>query len=270
MVRFQRLILHAAFYAERKHMGLQVLLSFAFFTMATLISPQADAAGSKPDAQALLDKAESIRNPSDTYKVTVSLVDLKGGKETDKRVYESLIKEGNKTRVNFVSPTTEQGKRLLMIDNDMWFFAPKTAKPIRIAPRQRITGNAVYGDIAKLSCSKNYIATYLREEKVEKQKLHVLALDAIEGRPVTYEKVEYYIDAANNRPVKAIYSTKSGKAMRIGYFENYVKSLGEERPSRLRIESLIEKDRISTLDFENQEKVEVPDRLFDKDSLSRE
>jgi outer membrane lipoprotein-sorting protein len=251
-------------------MRLRVLLPLTFFFAINLCSLSAHAASPNPDAQVLLDKAEAIRNPSDTYKVTVSLIDLKGGKETDKRTYDSLIKDGNKTRVNFVSPTTEQGKRLLMIDNDMWFFAPKTAKPIRIAPRQRITGNAVYGDIAKLSFSKNYTATYLREEKIGKQKAHVLALNAIEGRPITYEKVEYYIDATNNRPIKAIYSTKSGKAMRIGYFENYVKSLGEDRPSRLRIESLIEKDRVSTLDFENQEKVEVPDRLFDKDSLSRE
>jgi len=231
-------------------------------------APALDA--SKIDAKSVLEKAETIRNPVDTYKVGVKLADLKEGKETDVRTYESIIKEGGKTRVNFIAPATEEGKRVLMIENDMWFFAPTTAKPIRIAPRQKIAGNAVYGDIAKLSFTNNYTTKVNRIEKVDGKDVIVLDLDAIEGKPVTYEKVEYWIEAGTNKPLKAIYATRAGKQMRIGHFEKYEAVMGEQRPTQLRIESMIEKDRVSVLTFSNQEKVNVPDQLFDKESLKSE
>ncbi len=224
----------------------------------------------KVDAKAVLEKAEAIRNPIDTYKVGVKLADIKEGKETDVRTYESIIKEGGKTRVNFIAPATEEGKRVLMIENDMWFFAPTTAKPIRIAPRQKIAGNAVYGDIAKLSFTNNYTTKVNRIEKVEGKDVIVLDLDSIEGKPVTYEKVEYWIEASSNKPLKAVYATRAGKQMRIGHFEKYEAVMGEQRPTQLRIESMIEKDRVSILSFSNQEKVNVPDQLFDKESLKSE
>jgi outer membrane lipoprotein-sorting protein len=227
-------------------------------------------AQNSPNAQELLAKAEAIRNPVDTYKVTVNLVDMDGGKQKDTRVYESLIKDGNKTRVNFVSPAIEQGKRVLMIDNDMWFFTPKTAKPQRIAPSQKVMGNAMYGDIAKLSFTNNYNASYLRADTYEGKKAHVLSLEAISGKPVTYERIEYWIATDSTRPLKAIYSTKSGKVLRHAYFEKYSNVMGQERPTQLRIESVIEKDRVSILTYSDQEKVQVPDRLFDKEALSRE
>ena len=47
-----------------------------------------------------------------------------------------------------LAPPKSKGNKILMLLGNMWFYKPGLSKPVPISRRQRLLGNAVYGDIA--------------------------------------------------------------------------------------------------------------------------
>ena len=112
-------------------------------------------------ADTLLSQAEKIRNPQTDYSVTV---ELKEKNKTSTRVFKTMIKGRDKALVEFMKPSTDAGKKVLMVGHNMWIHMPRAAKPIRISPRQKLAGNAAYGDIARLNFIGNYKPTLKKTE----------------------------------------------------------------------------------------------------------
>ena len=221
------------------------------------------------DATKLLKDAEYIRNPQEDYQVKVALVDTKN-KKSEEHTYETLVKGRRKSLVRFLTPVADKGTKVLMIDDQMWIFVPSTSKPIRIAPRQKVMGNAAYGDIVRLSFDDNYNAKVVREDTFKDKKAIVLDLTAIDGRPVTYDRVEYWIESSSHRPLKALYQTMSGKTLREGYFEKFENVLGVQRPTRFILSDFLQKEHITTLEFTDAKLSTLPDLLFDKQNFGRD
>lgn len=219
-----------------------------------------------PDATTLLKKAEEIRNPQDDYSVKVVL------KESDKKeekTFKTMIKGRDKALVEFLTPKSDLGKKVLMSESNMWIYMPTSKKPIRVSPKQKLAGNAAYGDIARLNFIGNYTPKYIKQDQVGKTKAHVLELNAIKDRPVTYSKLEYWIDASNNRPIKVLFQTKNGKTMKTGYFTDYKNVLGTVRPTTMKILDQLRKGRHTTLKFIDAKKENLPGILFEKQNLGR-
>ncbi len=231
------------------------------------VSKSAMAAG-QTDPNVILEKAEVIRNPTGDYTVEVELADTKDGK-TDKRNYETLVKGRDKALVKFITPRSESGTRVLMSGPDMYVFVPTSAKPVRISANQKLTGNAAYGDIARLSFIGNYSAKYKALEKVGGKDSHVLELDSIPDRPVTYDKIEYWVDAKTMRPVKVVYMTQSGKAIREGTFEDFGDVFGLERPRTFILKNLLKSGHLTKLKFKNPQQKSFPALMFEKQNLGR-
>ncbi len=223
----------------------------------------------KLDAGKIMEEAENIRNPQGNYQTNVEIIDQEGDKSKDVRTYETIVKGRDKTLVKFLTPATDADKRLLMLDNDMWFYTRSAAKPIRIAPRQKLSGNAAYGDVTRLNFTGNYEAKILKIEELNKEKILVLDLTAITGRPVTYDKVEYWVQHKDHKPIKALYLTRSGKVIREGFFENFTDVLGIQRPASFRLVNYLNKNHTTTLNYTNTKKGDFPDALFLKENLSR-
>ncbi len=221
------------------------------------------------DPAKLLHEAEFIRNPQDDYQVHVLLVDEKNNKK-EEHTYETLVKGRHKSLVRFLTPIADKGTKALMVDEQMWIYVPSTSKPIRIAPRQKVMGNAAYGDIVRLSFEGNYTAKFVREDKFKDKKAIVLDLIAIEDKPVTYDRVEYWIEADTHRPLKALYQTTSGKTLREGFFDKFANVLGVQRPTRLVLQDFLQKDHVTNLVFSEAKKTSLPDLLFDKENFARD
>lgn len=233
---------------------------------AGLFSVQSLAA---PDAAKLMEAAEHIRNPPDTYATTVLLEDKTKGKTLNNR-YETFVKGRDKALVKFLEPAADVGTRVLFVDNDMWIFIPSTAKPVRVSPRQKLAGNAAYGDVTRLNFVGNYTAKYLREDKFEKTAVHVLDLTAIKDRPVTYDRIEYWVDKANNRPVRMLYKTATEKVIREGTFDDFKPLFGVDRPNKFVITDALDKSHVTTLTFKDTKKRTFADAVFQKQNLGRD
>jgi len=240
-----------------------IALSLIFLFAKPAISANA------PDADRLLKDAEFIRNPQDDYQVKVNLVDTKNGKK-EEHTYETLVKGRHKSLVRFLTPIVDVGTKALMIDDQMWIYVPSTSKPIRIAARQKVMGNAAYGDIVRLSFEGNYKAKIVRNDTYNGKKAVVLDLTAIDGMPVTYDRVEYWVDANSHRPLKTLYQTMSGKTLREGYFEDFANVLGVQRPTHFILTDFLQKDHVTHLVFADAKKASLPDLLFDKQNFGRD
>ncbi len=223
---------------------------------------------SHPPAEDVLEKAEKIRNPTEDYSIEVELHDKKDGK-TDVRKYETFIKGRDKALVKFVEPSSESGTRVLMTGADMYVFVPTSAKPVRVSANQKLTGNAAYGDVARLSFIGNYRPEHKAIEKVGGKDAYLLDLTSIPGRPVTYDKVLYWVDAKTMYPLKAHYMTSSGKLIREGTFEDYADVFGVQRPRTFILKNAMRNDHVTVLKFSNPKKKNLPDLMFEKQNLGR-
>ncbi len=222
--------------------------------------------GASVDADTILKQAEKIRNPQTDYTVNV---ELKEKTKSTVRVFKTMIKGRDKALVEFKKPTSDAGKKVLMVGHNMWIHMPRAAKPIRISPRQKLAGNAAYGDIARLNFIGNYKPTFKKVTSYQDQKVVVLELNAIKGRPVTYSKLEYWVNAKSKRPVLVHYKTGSGKTMKTGYFAGFKNVFGVTRPTTLRIVDQLRKGNVTTLSFKNARKQNLPSIMFEKQNLGR-
>ena len=223
-------------------------------------------------AEKILEAAENIRHPNADYRVTVILESsqIKSGKtKTNVKEFETLIKGKDKALVKYTKPVSDLGKQVLMVESDMWIFMPRSAKPIRVSPKQKVSGNAAYGDIARLNFVGNYTPKLIKTEKFEGQNAHFLSLTAIPGKAVTYSQIEYIVNAISNKPLKAIYKTKAGKPLREGYFEDYLNVFGVSRPTSMRMLDLIRKGNTTVIKFVNATKTKLPNLLFKKQNMGR-
>ncbi len=244
---------------------LTTLLGIAF---ALIFGGAPALATPKIDASVVLEKAEAIRNSGDNYSVEVDLSDTKDTK-TDFRRYETFVKGREKALVKFVEPASESGTRVLMTGPDMYVFVPTSAKPVRISANQKLTGNAAYGDVARLSFIGNYTAQHKSIEKVGGREIYVLELASIPDRPVTYDKIEYWVDVKSFKPVKAVYMTQSGKQIREGTFEDFGDVFGVQRPRTFVLKNLLREGHVTRLKFKNPKQKSFPDLMFEKQNLGR-
>lgn len=215
-------------------------------------------------AEKILRAAENVRNPAENYKVGVILKE-----NDDVRTYGTFVKTRSKTLVQFLTPIADRGTQVLMVDNQMWIYMPKVANPVRISPRQRLSGNAVYGDIARLDFVENYSPTLNRVDLAEKQKVYVLDLKAIEGKAVTYDHIEYWIFADSYRPYKALFKTSSGKVLREAYYKEFRNVFGLPRPTKVLFVDYLDQKHVTVLLLRNYKRHSLPDLAFDKMNLDR-
>ena len=118
------------------------LLFAPLLALATLLA--APVARANADAQALLVASDAIRNPSQPFKVTVTLTEFEKGQQVDSTTlasYARTMESGGQfaTLVRFVEPARDAGKLMLKIEDEQR----------RIAHEQRM--GQLKGEIAQLN-----------------------------------------------------------------------------------------------------------------------
>lgn len=251
------------------HLSILLVLGLTSPVLAKETKANSLAPAAAFDAEKLLEEAEFIRNPQENYVTSVYLEDTVKGKTT-KNKYETFVKGRDKALVKFLEPAVDVGTRVLFVDNDMWIFVPSSAKPMRVSPRQKLAGNAAYGDVTRLNFVGNYTAKYLRQDTFEKRPAHVLDLTSIAGRPVTYDRIEYWLDKENKRPLRLIFKTISEKVIREATFDDFQQVFGVKRPNKFIIVDAIDRGHVTTLIFKDAKAKEFSDVIFQKQNLGRD
>ena len=211
------------------------------------------------EAERLLALADGFRGGVDSGVVNVKLTNFEGDRVVEEAGFEVSVK-GDNSLVKFLS-LKSKGQSLLMRGDDMWFFLPAVARPVRITPIQRLLGNVSNGDLARLRYGVDYDATVEGEEDAGGVRCVVLDLRA-RRKAATYQRVRYFVRKSDGRPVRAEYFLTSGKPIKTASFGE-LKDMGG-RPTLTRIEILDATHPASktTIDFLTITPRALPDKLF--------
>ena len=232
----------------------------------------------QPGAQEILAASDAIRNPTHPFGVTMTLTEYRDGKQTDLStlaVYSKANKDNGQFRslIRFVAPARDANKLMLKSGNDLWFYDPANKASIRISPQQRLLGQAANGDVVTFNLAKDYQATLAGEEDVldgdrQKHRCHRLLLKAV-APDVTYDHIELWLDASNNRPVKARFYSESDRLLKTAYYRVYQQQLGAERPTETVIIDGLDPKWVTVLRFTNWVERDVPEVWLQRDYLPR-
>jgi outer membrane lipoprotein-sorting protein len=238
----------------------------------------AGVAAAAPSAQAILAASDAIRNPDKPFALTVTLVEYRNAKQVDSNtltVYSKADANSGQFRslIRFVAPARDANKLMLKNGNDLWFFDPSSKASIRISPQQRLLGQAANGDVVTVNLAKDYQAQLAAEESVldgdrQSRRCYKLALAAITPE-VTYHHIEMWLDASNNRPVKARFYTESGQLLKTAYYRRYQPQLGVERPTETVIIDGLDTNWVTVMRFADYAWREVPEVWLQRDYLPR-
>jgi len=231
-----------------------------------------------PDPQRILAASDAIRNPGQPFSVAVTLTEYQGGKQIDAstlKTYSRAQERGGQfaSLVRFVLPARDAGKLMLKNGNDLWFFDPSTKATVRLSPQQRLMGQASNGDVVTVNLAKDYQAALLAEEDVQDgerrvRKSYKLGLKA-SAPDATYASIELWVDAENDRPLKARFFADSGRLLKTAYYRRFETQLGADRPTETVIIDGLTPQSVTVMRFSDYAWRPVPDAWLHPDYLPR-
>ncbi len=217
-------------------------------------------------ADELVYKADQYRQSKDNLKVT-SLIKLYKNDQLDKeRIYDVYIKPDRKSLVISQSPS-EKGQKVLMIDDKFWILLPKTKRPIRITPMQKLLGEASTGDIASMRWSEDYSAEFIATHETSGTGYNELKLTARRKR-VTYKTIHLSLAPESNEPVQARLYLVSEKLAKIASFE-MAKIDGRRQVSKMTLKDEIQKNRYTEIEYIARASHSLSDKYYNPTYLAR-
>jgi hypothetical protein len=172
-----------------------------------------------------------------------------------------------------IDPPKVKNQKIMMVDHNMWYTKPGLKKPVPVSSRQKLIGGAAYGDIAATNYADDYEPTLLPDETINGEPCYVFDLKAI-SKKSTYDQIKYWISKDRLVGVKSEFYTVSGKLFKTAVFEyaNQVIIENKSSPfiSRMTITDALIKTNITTLIFDNNQLVRIPDSTFDMNKFSEQ
>ena len=86
---------------------------------------------------------------------------------------------------------------------------------------------------------------------------------------VTYASIEMWIDAENNRPLKARFMAESGRLLKTAYYRRFQPQLGMERPTETVIIDGLDPQSVTLLRFTDYVARPIPEAWLQRDYLPR-
>lgn len=237
-----------------------VVAGGALLCLALPVVPRVAAA---EDPVEILRRADRARGNLGGVTWEVHILSIEGDRTNE--LTASVQSRGYDFLSETLAPPKSKGQKLLMVSGNMWFHKPGLRKPISIAQRQRLMGQAAYGDIAATNYASEYDAAVVGPEAVDGEPCTVFDL-AARTKNVTYDRIRYWISDARGVGVRAEYYTLSGKLLKTARmeFDRTVRADGQERPfiSALIITDAVTSRNVTTLEFRDPRFTEIPDRVF--------
>ncbi|HVL68350.1 MAG TPA: outer membrane lipoprotein-sorting protein [Vicinamibacterales bacterium] len=210
-------------------------------------------------AATLLQRADTWRGGFDSAVLHVKLTNYEKDRPAETAEFEVSAK-GDNSLVKFLS-VRSKGQSLLMRGDDMWFFLPAVARPVRITPIQRLMGNVSNGDLARLRYAADYDATLERVDTVDGEGRAVLDLRA-RRRGATYQRIRFVVREADGRPLFAEYFLASGKPVKTATFGELRTIAGRQILTRIEVLDTMRPSSRTVIDLLSITPRELPDKLF--------
>ena len=235
-------------------------------------------AASSPEAQVLLAQSDAIRNPAQPFRVTVTLTEFEKGVQVNATTlvsYARTLESGGQfaSLVRFVQPVRDAGKAMLKNGSDLWFYDPGTKSAVRIAPQQRLMGQAANGDVVTVNFARDYSATVAAEETIRDgerrdRKTYKLMLNA-SSSDATYGAIELWVDSSSSAPLKARFFAESGRLLKTAFYRKFLPQLGVDRPTETVIIDGLDPQAVTLVRLSDYAFRNVPTSWFQRDYLPR-
>ena len=132
--------------------------------------------------------------------MTVHVRDFKKRVLEKDTTYKVISKDAVMSLVDTIAPQRQKGRKLLMIQNDLWFFTPDIKRPARVSFQQKLTGEVANGDISRTNFAGDYNATIVKTDKIKGRTAWVLDLKAARTG-VTYAAIKYWVEQKTFMPI---------------------------------------------------------------------
>jgi outer membrane lipoprotein-sorting protein len=220
-------------------------------------------------AQEIIKKSDDARMPTGDLIFDVWVRDFKKRQLEKETRYKVWSKGTLMSLVDTVEPERQKGRKLLMINDDLWFITPDVKRPTRVSFQQRLTGEVSNGDLSRTNFSGDYNSTILSEEKFKgKDDVWVLKLEAAR-KGVTYSSIKYWVAKKGFLPLKAEFFAASGKLLKTAIYSKPLNILGAERMTSVLIQDAIQATNESIIHYSNHKREKIDESFFNKDSLAQ-
>jgi hypothetical protein len=220
--------------------------------------------------QEILSRADRARGNVEGVEWEIEIESVERGR-TQKRTI-LVMARGHNSLAEFLSPPKVKGRKLLMIDRNMWFIKPGLRKPVPISPRQKLMGGASNGDIASTNYAGDYEPTSVADDTVNGEPCFLLDLKAT-NKKATYDRIKYWISKARLVGIKSEFFTVSGKKFKSATFAYENSIMVEGRPvafvSKMVITDAVIQANVTTMTYEKVELKKIPDSAFNLNLLVR-
>lgn len=234
-----------------------IYLLFFGFSISSVQSNATEKTGDQ-----ILRQSENYRGFNEPFTMSVKIENFQGKEKKETTAFNVMIKSNSTSLAEQTEPSAARGRKLLMIENDMWLHTPDIKKAIRISLEQKLTGETANGDIAKTNFYGDYEAKI-----IEKNDQHIkMEMDSkVEG--TTYKKIMYYVHPKTYVPMKAEFLAVSGKLLKTAVYGKIKKMSGKDLVTEIIIADGLQKNKISRLTYLNFKKQKLDDSLFNRSAL---
>src|SRR3989344_6705982 len=177
-------------------------------------------------ANAIVRLADEALVPNGAYSLEVKVTNVRSDASEELR-YKVWVKGLDNCLVDTIYPERHQGRKLLMLGNDLWFYTPTIKRPTRVGFQQRLTGEVANGDIAKSNFAHDYDPALIGEESAAGKRY--LKLTA-KRKDSTYRSIEYWVDAETHIPEPLVQRFYAGRLLPW----DYLRILGGKPPISVR------------------------------------
>ncbi len=249
----------------------RTLKTSLFITMLLIPTSFATRAGaSEMTPKEILIKSDEARGNIEGIEWVIDILSIERGRKQH-RTLRVKARDFN-SLAEFLSPPKVKGRKLLMMDRNMWFVKPGLRKPVPISPRQKLLGGASNGDIASTNYAGDYKITQTTEDIVAGEPCSLFDLIAT-NKKATYDRIKYWISRERMVGVKADFFTVSGKVFKSATFEygNRIQVGGVPRlfVSKMVITNAVMKGDVTTMTYKKVEVRKIPDSVFNLNLLMR-
>jgi hypothetical protein len=210
--------------------------------------------------QALLKQADAYRQQSGSVKIAVSIDSYIKDVLDKNRLYEVHSFPNHRSLVVMQS-TVEAGQMLLMLDDNYWLIMPKSSRPVRITPVQKLIGEAATGDIATLTWAGDYDG-----DIVERTDTQVTLTLQAQREGLTYERITLTVDAKTNAPIRAELFVKSGKLAKRASF-TLGNMNGKMMVTAMTLIDALQDDKRTEVHYASQAESRLPEVMFNPQYL---
>ncbi len=178
------------------------------------------------------------------------------------REYQVFAGKDNQSLVLFKS-NADAGQKVLISGKDFWLLMPKSRRPMRITPMQKLLGEASLGDVATLSWSKEYqVATEVTQDNTIKLELNATNAAA------SYQRISLTVNATDHFPLSADLYLRSGVLAKTATFER------GQREGKLAIVAMSLQDKLqphskTVIRYKTVTAVDIPAKVFNPQVLLR-